>query len=117
MKKIHRKYVSLYCPQMTIQPEKITLIRRVTFFGVMRAQLRVPLKPLELSQDYRIERFEGTFNWAPILPRGVSLSDSRCEISNLGNDPNFSTKKILFYFLKILKLVDHREGYVTIYNC
>ena len=34
--------------------------------GIMRAQLRAPLKPLGTPQHSRIGGFKGALNWAPI---------------------------------------------------
>ena len=39
------------------------------------------LKPLRASQHCRIERFQGAFNWSPIMPRDAGLSDSQRDSS------------------------------------
>ena len=54
---------------------------------IMGTQVRAPFKPLSTIVLWYMGGFKGAFNWAPVIPRDVSLSESctsdRCCFSSL----------------------------------
>ena len=64
------------------------LSERLAFLGIIWAQLMLHLKFLESHNTvHDIQEFKKILNWAPIMPRGLSLSDNLCyfcaEYSNI----------------------------------
>ena len=58
-----------------------------------------PPETSQTSLHYDIEGFKGAFNWAVIMPRDVTLSDSRCNFSQSGGLGHWLLSSFIYYLL------------------
>ena len=78
--------INVSCCQLEKQRRSdVLLSERLASLGIMSVQWVPLLKPLEPSQHYRIERFKGAPDWASMMPRDASFSDSRCKFFQSGD--------------------------------
>ena len=70
-------------PEKKKQRSDVYLSEKLVALGVMGAELKALLKPLEPPQHYRIEGLRGSLIGVPTMPRYVTLSDSGCKFLSL----------------------------------
>ena len=89
--------------------KKKTAFRRLASLGIISAQLKVPLKPCVLSQQYRIKRFTGALNCFPNMPKDVSLMESWYNFFPVWIETEF-------YFLSISTQYEFADSFIFLWT-
>ena len=76
-RKLFLHHLNNYCPGKTTTITCIALREGLASFGIVEVQLRDPLKPLEHHSMIALVDLRGAIHWSSIMPKDVSLSDSR----------------------------------------